>query len=47
MGANSIILPGVMVGENAVIRAGSIVTKSIPPKVVAVGNHCKIIKKLD
>lgn len=46
IGANSIILPGVTVGENTVIGAGSIVTKSIPPNVVAAGNPAKIIREI-
>jgi acetyltransferase-like isoleucine patch superfamily enzyme len=46
IGANAIILPGVTIGENTVIGAGSIVTKSIPSKVVAAGNPAKIIKSL-
>jgi acetyltransferase-like isoleucine patch superfamily enzyme len=46
IGANAIILSGVVVGENSVIGAGSIVTKSIPSRVVAVGNPAKIIKQL-
>lgn len=46
IGANSIILPGVTIGENSVIGAGSIVTKSIPDRVVAVGNPAKVIKKI-
>ena len=44
IGANAIILPGVTIGENSVVGAGSIVTKSIPNGVVAVGNPAKIIK---
>lgn len=46
IGANAIILPGVTIGENAVVGAGSVVTKSIPDKVVAVGNPARIIKYL-
>jgi acetyltransferase-like isoleucine patch superfamily enzyme len=46
IGANAIILPGVTIGENSVIGAGSIVTKSIPSGVVAGGNPAKIIKKI-
>ncbi len=46
IGANAIILPGVIIGENTVIGAGSVVTKSIPSKVVAAGNPAKIIKFL-
>ncbi len=46
IGANTIILPGVIVGENAVVGAGSVVTKSIPQKVVAAGNPARVIKNL-
>lgn len=46
IGANSIILPGVVIGENTVIGAGSVVTKNIPPRVVAVGNPAKIIREI-
>ena len=44
IGANAILLPGVTIGENSVIGAGAIVTKSIPPRVLAAGNPAKIIK---
>jgi acetyltransferase-like isoleucine patch superfamily enzyme len=47
IGANSIILPGVTVGINSVVGAGSIVTKSLPDGVVAVGNPARIIKEID
>lgn len=47
IGANSIILPGVSVGENSVIGAGSVVTKTIPDGTVAVGNPAKIIRKIN
>ena len=40
IGAGSIILPGVSVGDSSVIGAGSVVTKDIPNNVVAVGNPC-------
>lgn len=46
IGANAIILPGVTIGHNSVIGAGSIVTKSIPDYCVAAGNPAKIIKNL-
>lgn len=46
LGANSILLPGVTIGEYSVIGAGSVVTKSVPSGVVAVGNPAKIIKKI-
>lgn len=46
LGANCIILPGVVIGENSVIGAGSVITKSIPNNVVAAGNPAKVIKEL-
>ena len=46
LGANVIVLPGVTVGENSVIGAGSVVSRSIPPGVVAVGNPAKVIKNI-
>jgi acetyltransferase-like isoleucine patch superfamily enzyme len=45
IGANSIILPGVTIGNNVVIGAGSVVTKDIPDNVVAVGSPAKIIRE--
>jgi len=47
LGANSIILSGVTIGKHAVVGAGSIVTKDIPPFVVAAGNPAKVIKKIN
>lgn len=41
----SIILPGVTIGDNVVIGAGSVVTRSLPPNVIAAGNPAKIIKR--
>lgn len=46
IGANSILLPGVTIGNNAVVGAGSIVTHDIPDMVIASGNPARIIKKL-
>jgi acetyltransferase-like isoleucine patch superfamily enzyme len=46
VGANSILLPGVTIGENSVIGAGSVVTKSIPDGVVAAGIPAKVLKKI-
>ena len=39
-------MPGVTIGDNVVIGAGSVVTKDLPSNVVAVGNPCKIIKEI-
>lgn len=47
IGTRSIILKGVTIGENSVIAAGSVVTKSIPPNVVAGGVPAKVIRKLN
>ncbi len=42
--ANVVILPGVSIGDGTVIGAGSVVTKSIPGNVLAVGNPCKVVR---
>lgn len=47
IGANVTICPGTSIGENTVIGAGSVVTKNIPANVVAVGNPCKVLRKID
>jgi acetyltransferase-like isoleucine patch superfamily enzyme len=46
IGTNCTILPGVTIGDNTVIGAGSVVVKSIPADSVAVGNPAKVIKKI-
>lgn len=45
-GGNVCVMPGVTIGDNTVIGAGSVVTKDIPSNVVAVGNPCRVIKQL-
>ena len=47
IGAGVIVLPGVNIGDNSVIGAGSVVTKDIPENVVAYGNPCKIIRMIN
>ena len=46
IGGSTVILPGVHIGSNTVIGAGSVVTKDIPDWVVAAGNPCKVIRKI-
>ena len=46
-GGHVSVMPGVTIGDNVVIGAGSVVTKDIPSNVVAVGNPCKVLKKLE
>lgn len=46
LGGGSIILPGVTVGENTTIGAGSVVTRDVPPNVVAAGNPCRVIREI-
>lgn len=46
IGGNTVILPGVHIGSNTVIGAGSVVTKDIPDWVVAAGNPCKVIRQI-
>ena len=47
IGANSTLLPGITIGENSLIGAGSVVTKDVPPNVVVVGNPAIIIKNIN
>lgn len=46
IGGNSVIVPGVHIGSNTVIGAGSVVTKDIPGWVIAAGNPCRVIRKI-
>lgn len=46
LGAGVTVLPGVTIGDNVVIGAGSVVTKDIPSNVVAVGNPCKVLREV-
>lgn len=47
IGTNSLIMPGVIIGDGALIAAGSVVTKSIPPRVVVGGNPARILSTVD
>lgn len=46
IGGHAVIAPGVRIGRNSVIGAGSVVTKDIPANVVAVGNPCRVIRPI-
>ena len=46
IGAGALIMPGVTIGDNTVIGAGSVVTKDIPANVVAVGNPCRVLREI-
>ncbi len=46
IGGHVCILPGVTIGDNSIIGAGSVVNKNIPPNVIAAGNPCKIIRQI-
>lgn len=47
IGAGVVIVPGITIGDNVVVGAGSIVTKDLPDNVVAVGNPCRILREVN
>ncbi|GAE91818.1 2,3,4,5-tetrahydropyridine-2,6-dicarboxylate N-acetyltransferase [Gracilibacillus boraciitolerans JCM 21714] len=47
VGANAVVLEGVRVGAGAVVAAGAIVTKDVPPNTVVAGTPAKVIKEID
>lgn len=46
IGANATILPGITIGEKAMVGAGAVVTKDVPAGVVVIGNPAKIVRKI-
>ncbi len=46
LGAGVLVMPGVTIGDNTVVGAGSVVTKDLPADVVAVGNPCRILRQI-
>ncbi len=47
IGSGALIMPGVTIGDNSVIGAGSVVTRDIPSGVVAVGNPCRVMREIN
>ena len=47
IGAGVIIVPGITIGDNVVVGAGSVVTKDLPDNVVAVGNPCRVLRQVN
>ena len=47
LGAGVLVMPGVTIGDNTVVGAGSVVTKDLPANVVAVGNPCRVLRPID
>jgi len=47
LGSNATILAGITVGENAIVGAGSVVTKDVPPNTIVAGNPARIIRKIE
>jgi maltose O-acetyltransferase len=46
IGGGAIVCPGVSIGENTVVGAGSVVTRDLPAGVLAVGNPCRVLRTL-
>jgi maltose O-acetyltransferase len=46
IGGGAIVLPGVTIGDETVVGAGSVVTRSLPPRVIAIGNPCRVVRPL-
>lgn len=47
IGAGALLMPGVTIGDNTVVGAGSVVTKDLPADVVAVGNPCRVLRPVN
>ena len=47
LGAGVIVLPGITIGDNTIVGAGSVVTKDLPSNVVAVGNPCRVLRQIN
>ena len=47
LGAGVVVVPGVTIGDNTVVGAGSVVTKDLPANVIAVGNPCRVLREIN
>ena len=47
VGAGALVLPGVTIGDRAVVGAGSVVTRDVPADVLAAGNPCRVIRAIE
>ena len=47
LGAGVVVVPGVTIGDNTVVGAGSVVTKDLPANVVAAGNPCRVLREIN
>src|SRR5262245_34868911 len=47
IGGGAIVLPGVTIGDDTVVGAGSVVTRPLPPRVIAAGNPCRVLRQID
>ena len=47
IGAGALIMPGVSIGDNTVVGAGSVATRDLPANALAVGNPCRVLRSLD
>lgn len=47
LGANVVVVPGVTIGDNVVVGAGSVVTHDLPDNVIAAGNPCRILREVN
>ena len=46
IGAGALIMPGITIGDQVVVGAGSVVTKDLPSNVIAVGNPCRVLREI-